>query len=74
MTGFSYELCDRNAALVSSGAVKQPSAKKTGTTIAGVIFKVWILLFNEYERILIDPMLLGYAHIYTCIVSHFFCC
>ena len=40
MTGFSYELCDRNAAFVSSGAVKQPSAKKTGTTIAGVIFKV----------------------------------
>ena len=36
----SRELAARNAALLSSGAVVQPSAKKTGTTIAGVVYKV----------------------------------
>ena len=36
----SRELAARNAALLSSGAAVQPSAKKTGTTIAGVVYKV----------------------------------
>lgn len=40
----SRELAARNAALLSSGAAVQPSAKKTGTTIAGVVYKDGIVL------------------------------
>lgn len=37
--GFDFELVKRNAMLAAKG-MKPPSAWKTGTTIAGVIFKV----------------------------------
>jgi hypothetical protein len=37
--GFDFELVKRNALLESKG-VKPPRAWKTGTTIAGVIYKV----------------------------------
>eukprot|EP01116_Phalansterium_solitarium_P023073 TRINITY_DN7897_c0_g1_i1.p2 TRINITY_DN7897_c0_g1~~TRINITY_DN7897_c0_g1_i1.p2 ORF type:complete len:270 (-),score=75.51 TRINITY_DN7897_c0_g1_i1:191-1000(-) len=41
--GFSFELCARNNFLSSQGQ-KQPVAKKTGTTIAGIIFKDGVVL------------------------------
>ena len=37
--GFSFDLCKRNAFLASRG-VKSPQPWKTGTTIAGIVFKV----------------------------------
>lgn len=37
--GFDFELVKRNAMLAAKG-VKPPTAWKTGTTIAGVIYKV----------------------------------
>jgi hypothetical protein len=37
--GFNFDLCKRNAHLISRG-VKPPAPKKTGTTIAGIVFKV----------------------------------
>ena len=37
--GFSFDLVKRNAMLEAKG-VKPPAAWKTGTTIAGVVFKV----------------------------------
>ena len=40
MAGFDDSLQRRNRALLAGGAAKQPSAKKTGTTIAGVVYKV----------------------------------
>lgn len=41
--GFSFDLCRRNAFLASKG-VQPPSAWKTGTTIAGVIYKDGVVL------------------------------
>jgi len=38
-TGFNFDLCKRNELLVSRG-VRAPAPTKTGTTIAGVVFKV----------------------------------
>ena len=40
MGGFEFDLCKRNAFLEERG-VKPPLLTKTGTTIAGVIYKVW---------------------------------
>lgn len=37
--GFSFDNCKRNAMLESKG-VQPPRAWKTGTTIAGVVYKV----------------------------------
>lgn len=37
--GFDFELVKRNSMLAAKG-MKPPSAWKTGTTIAGVIYKV----------------------------------
>lgn len=37
--GFSFDLCKRNAHLASRG-VQPPAPRKTGTTIAGIVFKV----------------------------------
>ncbi len=37
--GFNFDLCKRNAMLEAKG-VMAPKAWKTGTTIAGVVFKV----------------------------------
>jgi 20S proteasome subunit beta 2 len=37
--GFQFDLCARNAALEARGVVA-PRLKKTGTTIAGVLFDV----------------------------------
>lgn len=39
MPGFNFDLVERNAYLESRG-VKPPAVTKTGTTIAGVIYKV----------------------------------
>jgi 20S proteasome subunit beta 2 len=41
--GFSFDLCRRNAALAAAGHAK-PKFLKTGTTIAGVIFKDGVVL------------------------------
>ena len=41
MPGFNFDLAQRNAYLESRG-VKAPGFTKTGTTIAGLIFKVRI--------------------------------
>jgi 20S proteasome subunit beta 2 len=38
--GFSFDLCRRNDMLQQQGA-KLPKYRKTGTTIVGLIFKVW---------------------------------
>lgn len=37
--GFNFDLCKRNSYLEERG-VKPPGYTKTGTTIAGIIFKV----------------------------------
>lgn len=37
--GFNFELCKRNAVLEAKG-MPAPKLLKTGTTIAGVVFKV----------------------------------
>jgi hypothetical protein len=37
--GFQFDLCARNAALEARGVVA-PRLKKTGTTIAGIVFDV----------------------------------
>ena len=37
--GFSFDLCGRNAYLENKG-IQPPRFTKTGTTIAGLIFKV----------------------------------
>ncbi|GAB1609048.1 proteasome subunit beta type-7-like [Argonauta hians] len=42
-SGFVFDNCRRNAALVKNGAVL-PRAYKTGTTIAGIIFKDGVVL------------------------------
>ncbi|XP_044177101.1 proteasome subunit beta type-7-like [Acropora millepora] len=41
--GFSFENCKRNAILEKMGA-KLPTARKTGTTICGVVFKDGVIL------------------------------
>lgn len=40
--GFSFDLCKRNDMLSKNG-VQRPPFTKTGTTIVGLIFKVWLL-------------------------------
>jgi len=42
--GFSFENCKRNAMLASKGDVKLPRPVKTGTTIAGIVFKDGVIL------------------------------
>lgn len=42
--GFSFENCKRNAYLASKSGLQVPRAVKTGTTIAGVVFKDGIVL------------------------------
>lgn len=37
--GFSFDLCVRNEMLAKKG-LRPPTARKTGTTIVGLIFKV----------------------------------
>lgn len=54
--GFAFDLHQRNAALEKNG-VKMPAVKKTGTTIAGVIFKVRPLVLR---RFLVRPNALLY--------------
>jgi len=41
--GFNFSLCKRNEMLAKAG-VKMPKMKKTGTTIAGVVFKDGVVL------------------------------
>ncbi|KAJ7360289.1 Proteasome subunit beta type-7 [Desmophyllum pertusum] len=41
--GFSFENCKRNAILEKMGA-KMPTARKTGTTICGIVFKDGVIL------------------------------
>jgi hypothetical protein len=47
--GFSFDLCKRNAFLQERG-VKPPAAWKTGTTIAGIVFKV-LLVFQGAQAV-----------------------
>ncbi|XP_063712334.1 proteasome subunit beta type-7-like [Symsagittifera roscoffensis] len=42
--GFSFENCKRNSMLAQRQGVKLPKAKKTGTTIIGVVFKDGVVL------------------------------
>lgn len=42
--GFSFENCKRNAYLASKAGFKMPKATKTGTTIAGIVFKDGVVL------------------------------
>ncbi|XP_038628607.1 proteasome subunit beta type-10 [Tachyglossus aculeatus] len=43
--GFSFDHCQRNAALESSlSGLKAPAARKTGTTIAGLVFQDGVVL------------------------------
>ena len=43
--GFSFDLCKRNSFLEKKG-VSPPGLWKTGTTIAGVIYKVILFIIN----------------------------
>lgn len=45
--GFSFDLCKRNDMLTQKG-LKAPSFLKTGTTIVGLIFKVWFLFSHSF--------------------------
>ena len=47
--GFTFDLCKRNAYLADKG-VKAPGVWKTGTTIAGVIYKARILHSPESQH------------------------
>ena len=40
MGGFDFSLKHRNEALVAAASARVPRAKKTGTTICGLIYKV----------------------------------
>ena len=42
--GFQFDLCGRNAYLEARG-IKPPRFTKTGTTIAGLVFKVNNIIF-----------------------------
>jgi len=42
--GFSFDNCRRNEFLLNKAGMKGPTAKKTGTTIVGVIFKDGVVL------------------------------
>jgi 20S proteasome subunit beta 2 len=42
--GFSFENCKRNAFLVDKNIIQMPKPTKTGTTIAGIIFKDGVVL------------------------------
>jgi len=42
--GFSFENCRRNQYILSKDGYKAPTATKTGTTIAGIIFKDGVIL------------------------------
>jgi len=44
--GFSFDLCKRNDMLTQKG-LKAPSFLKTGTTIVGLIFKVWFFILSH---------------------------
>ena len=41
--GFSFDLCRRNDMLEKKG-LKAPTYLKTGTTIVGLVFQVWIII------------------------------
>lgn len=49
-SGFSFDLCKRNAMLQGAG-MKLPKFTKTGTTIVGVVYKVrcWICHFAGFR-------------------------
>mmetsp|Transcript_22801 Transcript_22801/g.53248 ORF Transcript_22801/g.53248 Transcript_22801/m.53248 type:complete len:281 (+) Transcript_22801:101-943(+) len=53
--GFSFELCERNAYLKEKGDVKPFTAKKTGTTICGVVVKGAVVLAAD-TRATAGPM------------------
>ncbi|KAI4504040.1 hypothetical protein M0802_000511 [Mischocyttarus mexicanus] len=46
LPGFSFDLCQRNKFLLKKG-FKAPTAVKTGTTIAGVVFKDGVILGGD---------------------------
>ena len=42
--GFNFELASRNQNLIDKGVIQNPSFKKTGTTIVGLLFKDGVVL------------------------------
>lgn len=50
--GFSFDLCRRNDMLANKG-LRPPSFLKTGTTIVGLIFKVFIFLYVRSSNFII---------------------
>jgi len=46
--GFSFDLCKRNDMLTQKG-LKAPSFLKTGTTIVGLIFKVFVSISHSLQ-------------------------
>lgn len=50
--GFNFDLCKRNELLLSRG-VKAPAPTKTGTTIAGIVFKVCMDLHGRRDHALL---------------------
>ena len=60
--GFSFDLCRRNDMLSKKG-VQPPSYRKTGTTIVGLVFQVWLF----------DVLLISYCYIYIYIYIFFIC-
>lgn len=45
--GFSFENCKRNNMLAETQGLKLPKAKKTGTTICGIVFKDGVVLGSD---------------------------
>jgi 20S proteasome subunit beta 2 len=41
--GFDFGLCRRNQSLAEKKGLKIPGFLKTGTTIVGLVFKVWLI-------------------------------
>ena len=59
--GFQFDLCGRNAYLEARG-IKPPRFTKTGTTIAGLIFKVLRVTSLVFEPIRPTSCLSGPSH------------
>jgi len=54
-SGFSFDLCKRNAMLQGAG-MKLPKFTKTGTTIVGVVYKVRFAIRHVLCFLLVCPL------------------
>ena len=61
--GFQFDLCGRNAYLEARG-IKPPRFTKTGTTIAGLIFKVCLVVKYRSGELIISPFRQAPRHIW----------